>query len=71
MKKEMQGQMSFSDLSKIYRTECLIVKGAPCNIFYAHDVAIDIGEDCKYGCCNACKAKRLCGASCNNCDRTK
>lgn len=51
--------------SRFARKECLVKKGAPCNIFNAHDVAVEIGVDCKYGCCCGCKHNRLCGACCN------
>ena len=64
--RKLSGQMSFTDLSKIYRKECLFKPGAPCNIFYAHDVAIEIGMECSYGCCRNCKELGKCGAACNN-----
>ena len=64
--KNLKGQMSFNDLNKIYRKECLIVLGAPCNIFWAHEVAVECGINCQYGCCNSCKLNEECGACCNN-----
>lgn len=66
MPKTLEGQMNFQDLNKIYRKECLLVKGSPCNIFWAHEVAVECGVDCKYGCCNSCDKNTECGAYCNN-----
>lgn len=65
MNNKLKGQMDFNDINKVYRRKCLITGEEVCNIFYAHDVAIEIGEKCEYGCCYSCKNNRLCGARCN------
>ena len=65
MKKQLYGQMHLQDLSKIYRTKCLITCKNNCNIFYTHDVAVEIGFDCAYGCCYSCIKSNECGACCN------
>lgn len=65
MRKALDGQIDFNDFWKMYRKTCLITKQEVCNIFYAHDAAVEIGEDCEYGCCYSCKNNRLCGACCN------
>lgn len=65
MKKKLEGQMDFNDLNKVYRRKCLITGEEVCNILNAHDVAIEIGEKCEYGCCYSCKNSNTCGACCN------
>lgn len=60
--KKLKGQVS---LFNIFRTECLINKGTPCNIYNTHDVAVEIGMKCEYGCCYSCNVMRECGACCN------
>lgn len=63
MKQKIEGQVS---LNTLYRTQCLLDKTKPCNIYNAGKVAINCGEDCKFGCCNNCEQKGMCGAACNN-----
>lgn len=65
MPKALNGQMDLQDLDKIYRRTCKLTGEDNCNIFNAHDVAIEIGDDCKYGCCYSCNISNICGACCN------
>lgn len=51
--------------AKYGRDKCLINKNIDCNIFNLHNVAVEIGCDCQYGCCYSCKLNRECGACCN------
>lgn len=71
----MDGQLSLFDFTpksqNLVRTECLMDKSKPCNILNTHDVAKELGIDCQYGCCNACKDVEECGARCNNVMREK
>lgn len=64
----MKGQVN---LFNIFRTECLIKKLTPCNIFYAAEVARYCGVDCQGGCCYSCKLMNECGACCNNAKEMK
>lgn len=63
--KKLEGQMDLQDWNKIYRTTCLLTGKDDCNILNLHDVAVEVGCDCQYGCCYSCKLKEECGACCN------
>ena len=61
--KAIKGQIR---LDTIFRTECLLIKDASCNIYNVHDVAVECGIRCEYGCCYSCKEFKNCGAACRN-----
>ena len=52
-------------LDDIYRTKCLVTGEEACNIYNWHDVAIEVGCACEYGCCCKCKLVNECGVRCS------
>ena len=63
IKEKLKGQIT---IETVYRTKCIIDVRKSCNIYNAGKVAINCDIDCKFGCCNSCKEKSICGACCNN-----